>query len=99
VIPAAADLAPVPCRPRHDPTLLARRVTCDNIPHIAGWAGAIADVRHQQVRLRPSPLDHPGARGYTADIGDWVVRAPTGHYFKVSDRAFHDLYEITEGSA
>lgn len=98
--PLVADIAPVQCRPRHEPTMLARRVTHHNVASVAAWAGCpySPDTSHRPaVLLRTHPMDGaPGAPVIPAEPGDWVVRGVTGNHFRLSDPDFRSLYEVIQ---
>jgi hypothetical protein len=74
----------------------AVQITDDmSIAAIIGWMNGHHWHVHVHGEKRPFGLRFVNADGDTviADIGDWIVRGTTGHFFRVTARAFSTQYE------
>lgn len=69
----------------------ACKITKDNLHAIAEWCGGEVYNKDEE----PSDTISIGSseKTYIADIGDYVVKTPTGSFYTINGESFESLYE------
>lgn len=68
-------------------TVEAFQVQANNLAYVAAWCGGI--IRHGEGLWLVTDMGQPA----TANIGDWIIKAPNGGFYPAPDAALFAKYE------
>lgn len=69
-------------------------ITEDNMQAVADWCGGELYDKNEEVESLKGDFNlDTGSKTITADVGDYIIKAGSGSFYKVSAESFKELYE------